>query len=80
MMATRASTIRVTMSRPRAALGDPVAVVAWLANVLGSQGVALQPGHVVLTGALHAAISMQPGDVFTAEFDRAGPVTIRIAT
>ncbi|WP_063726472.1 2-keto-4-pentenoate hydratase [Streptomyces sp. RTd22] len=62
-----------------AALGDPVAVVAWLANTLGEHGVALEPGHLILTGALHAALPMNPGDVFRAEFDRLGPVTVRIA-
>jgi 2-keto-4-pentenoate hydratase len=62
-----------------AALGDPVAVVAWLANTLGEHGVALDPGHLVLTGALHAAVPMTPGDVFRAEFDRLGPVTVRVA-
>jgi 2-keto-4-pentenoate hydratase len=61
-----------------AALGDPIAVVAWLANVLGENGVALEPGHVVMTGALHAAVPMNPGDVFRAEFDRLGPITIRV--
>lgn len=61
-----------------AALGDPVAVVAWLANVLGQDGVALEPGHLVMTGSLHAAEPMQPGDVFRAEFDRLGAVTIRV--
>lgn len=61
-----------------AALGDPVAVVAWLANVLGEQGVALEPGHMIMTGALHAAVPMTPGDVFRAEFDRLGPVTVRV--
>ncbi|MEK6441710.1 2-keto-4-pentenoate hydratase [Pseudonocardia sp. T1-2H] len=61
-----------------AALGDPVAVVAWLANVLGENGIALEPGHLVMTGALHAAVPMTPGDVFRAEFDRLGPVTIRV--
>ena len=45
-----------------AALGDPLAVVAWLANVLGENGIALEPGHLVMTGALHAAVPMQPGD------------------
>jgi 2-keto-4-pentenoate hydratase len=59
-----------------AALGDPVAVVAWLANVLGENGIALEPGHLVMTGALHAAVPMQPGDVFRAEFDRLGPITL----
>lgn len=61
-----------------AALGDPAAVVAWLANTFGEQGIALQPGHVVMTGALHAAVPMAAGDVFRAEFDRLGPITIRI--
>ena len=61
-----------------AALGDPVAVVAWLANVLGENGIALEAGHLVMTGALHAAEPMNPGDVFRAEFDRLGPVTIRV--
>lgn len=38
-----------------AALGDPVAVVAWLANVFGEHGITLEAGHLVMTGALHAA-------------------------
>lgn len=62
-----------------AALGDPVAVVAWLANVLGENGVALEPGHLIMTGALHAAVPMRAGDVFRAEFDRLGPITVRVA-
>lgn len=61
-----------------AALGDPVAVVAWLANVLGENGVALEPGHLVMTGSLHAAEPMNAGDVFRAQFDRLGAVTIRV--
>ena len=63
-----------------AALGDPLAVVAWLANVLGENGVALEPGHLVMTGALHAAVPMGAGDVFRAEFDRLGPVTVRVTS
>src|SRR3954468_24853122 len=61
-----------------AALGDPLAVVAWLANVLGENGIALEPGHLVMTGALHAAVPMAVGDVFRADFDRLGPVTLRV--
>jgi len=63
-----------------AALGDPVAVVAWLANVLGDRGIALEPGHLVMTGALHAAVPMAAGDTFRAEFDRLGTVEARIVT
>lgn len=62
-----------------AALGNPVAVVAWLANTLGAQGIALEAGHLILTGALHAAVPMYPGEEFTAEFDRLGKVAVRVA-
>jgi 2-keto-4-pentenoate hydratase len=31
-----------------------------------------------MTGALHAAVPMRAGAVFRAEFDRLGPVTIRV--
>jgi 2-keto-4-pentenoate hydratase len=61
-----------------AALGDPVAVVAWLANVLGEKGVSLEPGQLIMTGGLHAAVQMNEGDVFRAEFDRLGPITVRV--
>ena len=39
-----------------AALGDPLAVVAWLANTLGAVGVAPRARPPVMTGALHAAV------------------------
>src|SRR5271165_4351572 len=61
-----------------AALGDPVAVVAWLANTLGEMGAGLEPGQLIMTGALHAAVPMTAGDIFRAEFDRLGPVTVRV--
>jgi 2-keto-4-pentenoate hydratase len=31
-----------------------------------------------MTGALHSAVPMNSGDVFRAEFDRLGPVTVRV--
>ena len=61
-----------------AALGDPVRVVAWLANTLGEMGAKLEAGHLVMTGALHAAVPMRAGDVFRADFDRLGPLTVRV--
>jgi 2-keto-4-pentenoate hydratase len=61
-----------------AALGDPVAVVAWLANALGEHGVTLDAGHLIMTGALHAAVAMESGDRFVAEFDRLGSVAIQV--
>jgi 2-keto-4-pentenoate hydratase len=62
-----------------AALGDPMAAVAWLANTLAPMGVSLPAGSVIMTGALHAMMPVAPGDVFRADFDRLGPITIRMA-
>lgn len=62
-----------------AALGDPLAAVAWLANTLAPMGVTLPAGSVIMTGALHAMVPVQPGDVFRADFDRLGPITVRMA-
>jgi 2-keto-4-pentenoate hydratase len=61
------------------ALGDPVAVVALLANLLGESGVPLEAGHLIMTGALHAAVPLTPGDTYTAEFDHLGTVTLHVA-
>jgi 2-keto-4-pentenoate hydratase len=61
-----------------AALGNPLAVVAWLANTLAADGIGLEPGHVIMTGALHAAVPMQPGETYLAEFDRLGSVGVRV--
>jgi 2-keto-4-pentenoate hydratase len=68
----------VATSAGAAALGDPVAVVAWLANVLGEHGITLEAGQTILTGALHAAVPLSPGDTFTAEFDHLGSITLHV--
>ncbi|MGL5816186.1 MAG: 2-keto-4-pentenoate hydratase [Phycicoccus sp.] len=60
-----------------AALGDPVAAVAWLANTLAAYDVTLEPGWFVMTGALHRAFDVTPGDVVRADVDRLGTVTAR---
>lgn len=62
-----------------AALGDPLAAGAWLANVLGERGVGLDEGHLVLTGALHAAFDVAAGDEVGAAFDGLGTVACRFA-
>ncbi len=60
-----------------AALGDPLAAVAWLANTLAPYDVTLEPGHLIMTGSLHAAFDVTPGDVVRADFDRLGSVSVR---
>jgi 2-oxopent-4-enoate hydratase len=62
-----------------AALGNPARCVAWLANKLAAFGTGLRAGDVVLPGAVHKMIPVQPGDVFRAEFAHLGPVTVRFS-
>jgi 2-keto-4-pentenoate hydratase len=62
-----------------AALGSPFAAVAWLANMLHSVGESLRAGQFVMTGALHAALDISAGQLFRAEFDRLGPVELRVS-
>ena len=60
-----------------AALGNPVAAVAWLANTLAPHGVTLEAGRFVMTGSLHAAFDVAAGDTVRADFDRLGSVSVR---
>jgi 2-keto-4-pentenoate hydratase len=62
-----------------AALGNPVRCVAWLANKLGSFGIILRAGDVVLPGAVHGMVAVRPGDVFRAEYAHLGAVTARFS-
>jgi 2-keto-4-pentenoate hydratase len=43
--------------------------VAWLANKLGESGTALEPGDVILSGAMHSAKPVEAGDHIIARFD-----------
>ncbi len=62
-----------------AALGNPARCVAWLANKLGSFGGGLRAGDIVLPGAPHKMVAVQPGDVFRADFAHVGAVTVRFS-
>jgi 2-keto-4-pentenoate hydratase len=57
-------------------LGDPAACVAWLANKLHQYGVSLKAGEVILSGALSAAIPVNPGDEIKATFNELGEVHV----
>jgi 2-keto-4-pentenoate hydratase len=45
-----------------AVLGSPVRAVAWLADKLGSFGVTIRAGDIVLSGSFGAAVDAAPGD------------------
>lgn len=61
-----------------AALGNPAAAVAWLVRTLHGLGASLPAGSIVMTGALHAAVPVEAGQTYRAEFDRLGAVSVRI--
>jgi 2-keto-4-pentenoate hydratase len=62
-----------------AALGNPARCVAWLANKLATFEIVLHTGDVVLPGAVHRMVPVEPGDVFRAEYAHLGAVTARFS-
>jgi 2-oxo-hept-3-ene-1,7-dioate hydratase len=58
-------------------LGHPAMGVAWLANKLGSHGVALEPGHIVLAGSFTRVVFAEKGDTLHADFGQLGGLSIQ---
>ena len=59
-----------------AVLGHPSIAVAWLANKLGTMGVEVTAGDIVLPGSCTKAFDVAPGDYVECRFDRLGPVSV----
>ncbi len=57
-------------------MGNPVAPLAWLANVLGEQGVALEAGQLILPGSFTRAEPVTAGSTAVADFGALGSLTI----
>ena len=62
-----------------AVLGSPVISCAWLANKLLEFGVSLEPGDIVISGALMKMLPFQAGDDFTFRLQGQPELTVRIA-
>lgn len=60
-----------------AALGNPAAAVAWLANALADYDIGLEADEVILPGALTKAFDAAAGDSFSASYDGLGSVNVR---
>ena len=58
-------------------LGHPALGVAWLANKLGSHGVTLEPGHLVLAGSFTRVVFAQKGDTLHADFGPLGGIAVQ---
>lgn len=62
-----------------ACLGNPINAVVWLANTLGELGRTLEPGHLVLSGALGPVSPVAPGDVVELDVAHLGHTSVRFA-
>ncbi|WP_116473615.1 2-oxopent-4-enoate hydratase [Zobellella maritima] len=62
-----------------AALGSPVNCVAWLANTLGSFGIGLKAGEVILSGALVPLEPVKAGDHMTVSIGGIGSASVRFS-
>jgi 2-oxopent-4-enoate/cis-2-oxohex-4-enoate hydratase len=59
--------------------GSPLASVAWLANTLGSYGVTLNAGDIILSGSLVPLEPAKPGDIFRMELEGIGSASVGFA-
>ncbi len=60
-----------------ATLGNPVNAVVWLANMLGSLGIPLKAGEIVLSGSLGPMIPVQAGDNLRCTIGGIGGCSVR---
>jgi 2-oxo-hept-3-ene-1,7-dioate hydratase len=56
-------------------LNHPATAVAWLANKIAPQGLALEPGQIVLAGSFIRAIETTKGDTIQADYGPYGTVS-----
>ena len=59
-----------------ACLGDPLNALIWLARTAASLGAPLLAGDVVLSGALGAMVTAEPGTEITAELSTLGRISV----
>jgi 2-keto-4-pentenoate hydratase len=70
---------QVSSGNGAACLGDPLNALSWLARTARAFGEPLRAGQVVLSGALGAMVTAQPGHTIRAEISDLGSVTVHFA-
>jgi 2-keto-4-pentenoate hydratase len=60
-------------------MGNPLNALAWLANHLATRGLAVEPGDVVMSGAITKMLRPKVGDTIRANFAHLGSVSVRVA-
>lgn len=58
-------------------LGSPANSLAWIANHLGSRGLGLRAGDIVMSGSVSALLRPKAGDTVRASYTRLGSVSAR---
>ena len=58
-------------------MGNPLNSLAWIANHLGSRGLTLKAGDLVMTGSVSALLRPKAGETVQARFTRLGAVSAR---
>lgn len=61
------------------AMNSPLNCVAWLANTLGSFGISLNAGDIILSGSLVPLIPASPGDHMRVDIEGIGSAAINFA-
>ena len=67
---------QVAAATGAAVLGNPVTSMVWLVNKLAENGLSLEAGEVVISGAIAAPHPIAAGDTFEAVFEGLGTISV----
>jgi len=59
-------------------MGDPLNALAWLANHLAARRLVLEPGDIVMSGAISKMLRPKIGDTIRASFAHLGSVSVKV--
>ena len=59
----------------REVIDEQLGCIAWLANHLAQYGMAIEPGHIIITGSCTRPVVIEKGDRWEADFAGVGRVT-----